>query len=109
MMVPKPPKRVSDPVWLGRVAELPCVCCEADRTGQLRPPPARGWPIKVHHCIHGRHSQRRADDRDTIPLCEEHHDEQSPVGIHRSKEAWERRFGPDTAYIERVRLWLGMP
>lgn len=104
MMVPKPPKRVSDPVWLGRVAELPCVCCEADRTGQLRPPPKRGWPIKVHHCIHGRHSQRRADDRDTIPLCEEHHDM-----LHLRPDAWRTLYGYDTDYLEAVRAAVTMP
>lgn len=100
-MFPKPtrPERgtAEDAAWMGKVAELACVICAAP------------GPSIVHHCISGRFARRRASDKNTIPLCWRHHDEQSPDGIHHSKEAWEALHGPDTGFLERVRLWIGMP
>lgn len=83
----KAPKPVKDPAHMARVAKLPCVCCGA-------------LPVHVHHCISGRFSQSKASDRDTIPLCWNHH--QGPEGIHTSKRAWEATYGPDTDYLPVV-------
>ena len=76
-----------DPAHMARVAQLPCVICGAR-------------PVHVHHCISGRYSQRRSSDRETIPLCPDHH--QGRNGIHTSKRAWERENGPDTDYLAVV-------
>jgi len=70
---------------MAKVAQLPCVICFA-------PPQS-----VVHHCIHGRHSQRRAADTETIPLCFECHD-----SLHRHPTAWKRAHGEDHTYLPRV-------
>lgn len=84
MLLPKAGKPKRDPAHMGRVAQLPCVICGS-------------WPVQVHHCIHGRYSQRRAPDRETIPLCVFHHDE-----LHRYPAAWKRAHGEDRSYLPRV-------
>jgi hypothetical protein len=89
MMYPRPPKRKPDRAHLARVAELPCVICGRH-------------PVQVHHCIHGRYSQRKADDRETIPLCREHHDE-----LHAGKASWAEKYGPDHAFLRHVAWLLG--
>ena len=72
---------------MGRVKQLPCVCCGAT-------------PTSAHHCISGRYSQAKASDFDTIPLCYEHH--QGATGIHENKAAWEDLYGLDTDYLASV-------
>lgn len=67
-----------------KVAQLPCVIC-------------RRQPVEVHHCIHGRFSQRRAPDEKTIPLCFECHAE-----LHAGKETWAEKYGPDYEYLPVV-------
>lgn len=81
-------ERKSDPEWLGLVARLPCVCCGS-------------WPVTVHHCIHGRHSQLKRGDRETIPLCHDHH--QGANGVHTRPAWWKEEFGLDTDYLPEVR------
>ena len=66
----KQPRQMKDRGHMARVAELPCVCCGAR-------------PVEVHHCISGRYGQRKASDRETIPLCFAHH--RGPEGIHTSE------------------------
>lgn len=83
----KAPKPAKDQAHMARVAELPCVCCGAR-------------PVEVHHCISGRYGQRKASDRETIPLCFAHH--RGPEGIHTSKRAWEALYGLDTDYLPVV-------
>ena len=65
------------------------------------------FAVQVHHCIHGRYSQTKASDFDTIPLCDRCHRE-----LHMcSKDTWRHRFGwydyekiPDTrAAVARIR------
>lgn len=80
-------KPVKDHAHMARVAELPCVCCGAR-------------PVEVHHVISGRFSQRKASDREIIPLCYAHH--RGPEGIHASKRAWEAIWGMDTDYLPVV-------
>lgn len=84
MMFPKAPKPARDMAHMGRVAQLPCVICSAQ-------------PVQVHHCIHGRYSQRRASDHETIPLCPACHDD-----LHRYPSAWKRAHGEDRSYLPRV-------
>jgi hypothetical protein len=92
----RPPKSTAaSRRYMGEVKSLPCVICQA-------PPPS-----VAHHCIHGRFSQRRASDYDTIPLCWGHHDAASPIGLHTDKRRWRYQYGPDTGYIDRTRKALG--
>ncbi len=84
-----------NPAHMAAVAELPCVICEFFQMVQLS-------PTQVHHCIHGRHSQRRAPDSMTIPLCEGHHTglmDRSKIAIHRASKSWRTEYGADTDWI----------
>ena len=84
MLLPKSGKPARNRAHMAKVAQLPCVIC--------------GYrPVQVHHCIHGRHSQRRASDTETIPLCMTHHDE-----LHAGKALWAARYGEDHSYLPRV-------
>ncbi len=87
--VPKPVKPARGTVdakrWMALVAQLPCVIC--GRFG-----------VQVHHCRHGRFSQSRASDYDTIPLCEPCHRE-----LESASKTWVARHGPDNSFLERVR------
>ena len=89
MMFPKAGKPKRDRVHMARVAELPCVICGAR-------------PVQVHHVIHGRYSQRRASDTETIPLCPGCHDH-----LHHHPTAWKRQHGEDREYLPRVAEMLG--
>lgn len=84
-----------DPVYLGRVAKLPCAICYHYGLPQLS-------PTQVHHCIHGRHGFRKVPDRQTIPLCEGHHQgdfDTSKIAVHREPKAWKAAYGEDRDYI----------
>lgn len=91
-----------DPEHLARVGELPCVICTEFGEPQLS-------RTHVHHCIHGRYSQRKAPDCMTIPLCEGHHQgllDTSKVALHREPSKWKRLYGPDTDWISWVEAQL---
>ena len=75
-------------IHMARVARLPCVICHRR-------------PVHVHHCIHGRYSQRRASDFEVIPLCPECH-LFGPLSIHQDKAAWRDRNGADHEYLPVV-------
>lgn len=89
MLFPKPEKPVRGTAacrnHMGLVAQLPCVCCGIS-------------PVQVHHCIHGRHAQRKSSDFDTIPLCPRHHDM-----LHNQPDAWRLAYGTDEAFLPMVR------
>lgn len=76
--------------YIGKVKQLPCVICEA---------PA---PSDAHHCFHGRYGSRKVDDFSVIPLCKACHQD-GPNAIHRGKQSWLMRNGPDYGYIEQTR------
>ena len=78
------------PDYLAAVRGLPCVIC-AGFEGPQR------TPTEAHHCIHGRHSQRKTPDIMAIPLCREHHT--GARGIHTRSAWWREQFGPDTSFI----------
>ena len=73
---------------MAKVAALRCVCC-------LRP-----GPSEVHHVIHGRFSQAKASDFETIPLCYECH--RGPNGLHANKTLWADRNGFDWEFLPLV-------
>ncbi len=86
--VPKPvkPRRGGKACYdhMDKVAKLPCVCC-----GKT--------PVQVHHVIHGRFSQARAGDFETIPLCVDHHRE-----LHAYPAQWKARYGQDRSFLATV-------
>jgi hypothetical protein len=88
----------ADPVRLAAVASLPCcICHEYGMVQESR--------TQVHHCIHGRHSQARAPDSMTIPLCEGHHTglvDRSKIALHRLSSSWREAYGPDTNWLSWV-------
>ena len=88
LMFPKPkkPARGTSAAkdHMDLVAQLPCACCGAS-------------PVQVHHCIHGRYSQSRASDFDTIPLCPWHHDM-----LHLRTAAWKAAYGLDVDFLPRI-------
>ena len=87
-----------DKARLAAVAALPCCICFEYGLPQLS-------PTHVHHCIHGRHSTRRAPDSMTIPLCEGHHQgllDITKVALHRHPAEWKRAYGEDTRWLSWV-------
>ena len=58
--------------YMGRVARVPCVLCEA-----LGMP---GVPAEVHHLREGQGASQRASDYLTAALCPECH--RGPLGVH---------------------------
>lgn len=73
---------------MARVAALPCVVC-------LKP-----GPSEVHHVIHGRFSQSKSSDFETIPLCHACH--MGPEGIHKGKVTWADKNGFDWEFLPVV-------
>lgn len=99
---PKTGKPIKDLKHLARVAQLPCVICYTYGLQQVS-------PTQVHHCCHDRFGTLRESDRATIPLCEGHHQglrDTSKIAIHREKQAWRDRYGPDYAYLPWVKAQL---
>ena len=95
----KQPRPKKDKAHLARVATLRCCICEAFGGPQI----SRTY---VHHCIHDRYSQAKASDRETIPLCYDHH--QGKRGIHTDKSSWRQEYGADHEYIAATLDKLGV-
>lgn len=85
----KTQKQPRDRAHMARVAELPCVIC------------GKPGPSEVHHCICGRYGQRRASDRETIPLCIWCH-RFGLEAIHSDKAGWIARNGNDFEFLPVV-------
>lgn len=91
----KAPPSGSEPRYLARVRELPCVICHEWGMPQQS-------PTQAHHCIHGRYSARKRPDRMAIPLCEGHHQgliDTSKIALHREPDAWRGEYGQDVDWI----------
>ncbi len=89
----KPEREGRDPDRLARIAAMSCIICHEWSLEQRT-------PTEVHHCIHGRHSQRRAPDSMTIPLCAGHHrGAPGMVSVHGSPAAFKALFGPDVDWL----------
>lgn len=74
---------------MAKVAQMKCVCC-------LRP-----GPSQVHHVIHGRFSQRKSSDFETIPLCVQCHND-----LHANKTLWADKNGFDWEFLPVVADWM---
>jgi hypothetical protein len=86
---PKPQKPVRGTAearrYMAAVAQLACICCGR-------------FAVQVHHAIHGRFSQGKASDFDTLPICPEHHDM-----LHQRPGEWKRHYGSDFDYLPAVK------
>lgn len=80
------PANPRERAYMGRVAALGCYLC---RTIGYGPTPAQ-----VHHVRLGQGMAQRASHFLTVPLCERHHANSSPDGIHGGRAEW-RRHGLD--------------
>lgn len=92
---PKRPKPSKDPARLARIRDLPCCICHEWWLPQYS-------PTQAHHCIMGRHGQRKTPDSMAIPLCEGHHLGQldtSKVALHQDPDLWRKTYGLDTDWI----------
>jgi hypothetical protein len=86
MMHPKPTRAKPDPAYLAEVRRLPCAICRTT------------VGVEAHHPAQGRYSQRRAPDRDAIPLCRADHDAR-----HRHPAEWLARHGPEARLTAQTR------
>lgn len=89
--------------YMRAVKMLPCVAC------------GRPGPNDAHHCkdtppdgkpgLYDRlpAAGRKSGDRDTIPLCPEHHRAPYPDAYHTNRTAWAERHGPDYSHIGPTR------
>jgi hypothetical protein len=67
---------------MGRVAELGCFVCHHVGYGHQ--------PAQVHHIRAGQGMAQRAEHFMTVPLCDRHHANSSPDGIHGQRNEWKR-------------------
>ena len=65
---------------MGRVAALGCYLCRHLGHGPT--------PSQVHHLREGQRMAQRASNFLTVPLCDRHHANSSPDGIHGQRQAW---------------------
>jgi len=94
----KQERKGKNPARLAAVAAMPCCICNEWGYAQIS-------PTQVHHCIHGRHSTRRAPDEMTIPLCEGHHQgifDTSKIALHREPRRWSEEYGEDVLWVSWV-------
>lgn len=77
-MSKRPSKDESE--YMGRVADLGCFLCRYLGYGYTS--------AQVHHLREGQGMAQRASHFLTIPLCDTHHANSSPDGIHGQRRAW---------------------
>jgi hypothetical protein len=66
--------------YLDRVANLGCYLCHTLGYGHQ--------PAQIHHLREGMGMAQRNSDYLTVPLCDRHHANSSPDGIHGQRKAW---------------------
>ena len=65
---------------MDRVANLGCYLCRHLGYGPT--------PAQVHHLREGQGMAQRGSNWITVPLCDKHHANSSPDGIHGGRRAW---------------------
>ena len=65
---------------MGRVAALGCYLCHETGHGHVE--------AQVHHLREGEGMAQRGSNWLTVPLCDRHHANSSPDGIHGQRRAW---------------------
>jgi len=71
---------IAEKQWMGRVAALGCYLCQHLGYGAT--------PAQVHHLREGQGMSQRASNWLVAPLCDKHHANSSPDGIHGQRRAW---------------------
>lgn len=71
---------VAEKKHMGRVAQLGCFMCHATGYGHE--------DAQVHHLREGEGMAQRGSNWLTVPLCDRHHSNASPDGIHGHRRAW---------------------
>lgn len=66
--------------YMGRVAELGCFLCNKLGYGYVA--------AQVHHLREGMGMAQRNSNYVVVPLCDTHHSNASPDGIHGQRRAW---------------------
>lgn len=94
------PKRQTDKAHIHRMHKLPCVICHSMGIAQTS-------KTEVHHIRDGIVGVgQRSGDHETISLCSEHH-RCGPESIHTlGTREWERRFGTQRSWLEKVVMLL---
>ncbi len=70
----------SEKQYLDRVASLGCFMCHHLGYGHQ--------PAQIHHLREGMGMAQRNSNYVTVPLCDRHHSNASPDGIHGQRKAW---------------------
>lgn len=70
----------AESTYMGRVAELGCYLCHHLGYGHTE--------AQVHHLREGQGMAQRNSNYVTVPLCDRHHANSSPDGIHGGRKAW---------------------
>lgn len=84
--------------YMGKVAKLPC--CLNENWGH-----ECGGRVTVAH-KDGAGMSLKSSDYDTMPICEAHHLFGPNSITYLGAKAWQRRYGPQTHWIEQVRLQI---
>lgn len=93
-------KREEDPQHLDRLRAFGCWACRVD---------GRGWvAAEPHHPRTGQGTGTKAPDRDAIPLCRRHHNEQHPdsLSIHRNPTDFRLAYGTEEEIRDQVSALL---
>jgi hypothetical protein len=79
--------------YMSRAADLGCMICRLFFTA--------GTPAELHHPRTGVGKGQKADDRDVIPLCPEHH--RGKTGVHgMGVKAFVRHYGKTEAELTEL-------
>ena len=66
--------------WMNKVANLGCYMCRHLGYGAT--------PAQIHHLREGVGMAQRNSNFLVVPLCDRHHSNASPDGIHGGRKAW---------------------
>lgn len=91
-------KKQKDPRYLDEIRQRKCIVCQTHGEIQMS-------PTTAHHVIHDRYGTRKRSDRDTIPLCSDHHqglfnNGNGKIAIHKNPKKWRDLYGPDWSYLD---------
>lgn len=96
----KPARTKAVSTYMGRVAALGCIVCRNLGFGPT--------PAELHHPRFLAGAGQKADDKDVIGLCAQHHRLGGyGVAYHAGPEEWERRYGTEEELLEQTRREVG--
>ncbi len=86
------PANTSEREYMGRVAALGCFMCHYIGYGYV--------PAQVHHLREGQGGGQRASHYLTVPMCDRHHANSSPDGIHGQRKEWKLHKQDEISALE---------